>query len=209
MLIGVPNLFESLGMWGANFMILMIVGRMASEAAIGAQMLSIRVESISLLTGMAMATAAATLTGQYLGLGDPRRARQAVFLCWAACAAIMTTCGLVFIAIPETLVRLLSDAPEHLTLAPPLLRISGTIQFFFGTSIVLSHAIRGAGDTRTVMLISYTCTYLLRVPAIWLVAVYTDLELVGIWLVSAAVLVLQAAIVVACFFHGRWTRVQV
>ena len=206
--IGVPNLAESVGSWAANFFILMIVGRLALEAAIGAQMLSIRVESISLLTGMAMGVAVATLTGQYLGAGDLRRARQAIYLCWAVTAVIMTSLGLVFIAIPETLVRLLSEAPEHLEIAPPLLRISGTIQLFFGTCIVLSSAMRGAGDTRTVMIVSYVCTYALRLPAIWWVAFHTDMGLRGIWLVSAVELVLRAAVLIWCFYRGRWARLS-
>ncbi|MEX0886612.1 MAG: MATE family efflux transporter [Phycisphaeraceae bacterium] len=206
--IGVPNLAESIGMWGANFIILMMVGRLALDAAIGAQMLSIRVESISLLTGMAMGVAAATLTGQYLGAGDVRGAKHAVYLCWAWCAAIMTACGLVFIFMPEMLVRMLSDAPEHLEIAPPLLRISGTIQIFFGTSMVLSHAMRGAGETRGMMIVSYVCTYAVRLPAIWLVAFYTDLGLVGIWLVSAAELVLRSGVLAWCFFRGRWARLE-
>jgi len=66
--------------------------------------------------------------------------------------------GLMFILLPEPLVRLITDKPELLANAPKLLRICGFVQVFFGSAIVLGQGMRGAGDTRTPLMMTAAST---------------------------------------------------
>lgn len=212
--VGVPNLVESSGMWIGNFAVLMIVGRLvtwelAPEGVIGAHMIAIRLESVSFLMGAAIGTAAATLAGQYLGAGRPRRARQAVALCWALSAALMVAMGLLFILIPTQLVSIISDKSLHLDLAPPVLRLAGLIQLFFATYITLAHALRGAGDTTTAMVMTYACTFGVRLPLAYLIGVTMGYGFYGVWIALCLELVVRAAMFAWRFLHGGWTRVEV
>ncbi|MFW6060874.1 MAG: MATE family efflux transporter [Phycisphaeraceae bacterium] len=212
--VGVPNLIESSGMWLGNFAVLMIVGRLplwdlAPQHIIGVHMIAIRLESVSFLMGAAIGTAAATLAGQYLGAGQPRRAKQAVGLCWAVATVLMVLIGLTFIFAPELWTRLISDKPLHLNEAPPVLRIAGFIQIFFATYIVLSHALRGAGDTTTAMKMTYASTFLVRLPAAYIIAVPLGWGFYGIWLGLCGELAVRAALFAGRYFHGGWTRVEV
>ena len=163
--VGLPSLFEGVaGMWVGNFIVLMIVGELAVEGIIGAHMIIIRFESMSFLIGAAIATAAATLAGQYLGLGDPDRARRAVNLCWLYAAVIMSAIGILFLTIPRQLAALITDVEPMIDLAVTPIRMVGPIQFLFATQMVLAGALRGAGDTRSTMIITTTMTLLIRVP---------------------------------------------
>ncbi|MEX0777058.1 MAG: MATE family efflux transporter [Phycisphaeraceae bacterium] len=207
--VGLPNLAESSGMWIGNFLILKIVGALGIYGAIGAHMIAIRIEAISFLPGFAIGLAAATLTGQYLGAGNPQRARQAVLLCWFAGAGIMMLLGLVFILIPEQLVWLISNADTHMEQAPRLVRMAGFIQVFFGTYAVLSNAIRGAGDTRSAMLMTYASTFLIRLPAAALLGVVLDLGLLGVWIALCGELIIRGGMFAARFLHGGWAKVKV
>lgn len=208
--VGGPNLLESVaGMWVANYLVLRIVGQLATDGMIGAHMIAIRIESLSFLMGYALGTAASTLTGQYLGLGDPRRARQAVMLCWGIAAGIMTAMGLVFIAAPEALVRVITDSPLLLGLCVTPIRIAGPIQVFFATQLVMAGALRGAGDTRATMWMTALSIYLVRLPAAYLLGVTFDLGLNGVWLALCGELVFRGVIFAARFWQGAWTRVQV
>ncbi|MCX5662403.1 MAG: MATE family efflux transporter [Planctomycetota bacterium] len=208
-----PNFLESSGVWIGQFLVLWVVGqvslKLGTPAAVAAHAVAVRVEAISYLPGTAMGIAAATLAGQYLGLGDPARARQAIRLCWFAGMAIMGCVGLVFVLVPEQLVRIMTDKPELLELAPPLLRICGPIEVFFATHIILSMAMRGAGDTRVPMLLAYFCIYCLRLPAAYFLGLTCGLGLSGVWYALCGELVVRGMLFYARFRQGGWQRVKV
>ena len=208
--VALPNLFETVcGVWLGSFLVLMIVGRLADEAVVGAHAIVIRVQALSFLPGIAMGIAAATLAGQYLGLGDPVRARRAVLLCWATSIAFMGTMGILFIAFPVVLVRVLTDAPQPLALAPTPILICGIMQVFLATQIVLGSALRGAGDTRATMWITTFSVLVVRLPAVYVAGIVLDLGLNGVWVAISVEMTLRAMVLSARFFTGGWTRLSV
>ncbi|MCC7147324.1 MAG: MATE family efflux transporter [Phycisphaeraceae bacterium] len=206
--VGLPNLFEALGLWSGNFLILHIVA-MTGAASLGAHIIAVRIEAVSYLPGYAMGIAAATLVGQYLGLGDPRRARQAALLCWALGAGFMACLGVVFVTVPQHLVGLITDAAPFLELSPQLLRITGWVQFFFGSAMVFSFSLRGAGDTRAAMILTYFSTFVLRLPAAYVMGIYLGWGITGVWYGLCGEIVLRCLIFGARFYQGAWVRAKV
>lgn len=208
--VAAPNVFESVGaLWLSNFLVLMIVGRLADQAVLGAHLIVIRIEALSFLPGASMAIAAATLTGQYLGLGDPQRAQRAVLWCWAFATIIMGPVGLVFVAVPRALVWIMTNAQPLIELAPTPLRICGPVQIFLGTHMVLAAAFRGAGDTRSALWLTALSTLGVRLPAVYVAAVILDLGLEGVWYAMSAEIVVRGCIFTIYFLRGRWATVHV
>jgi putative MATE family efflux protein len=207
--IGLPSLFENGGQWLGNFVVIALVGRLPFPGAIGAHIVAVRIEAMSYMPGFAMGLAAATLTGQYLGARDPRTARRAVWWCWAYGAGLMTVLGLLFFLIPDVLVRIVTDQPEFLAASPPLLRIVGPAQIGFACCLVFSMALRGAGDTRTAMLLTFGSTFLVRVPLVWLLGVRLGYGLAGVWIALSAELIFRGLLFLGAFVHGHWTRARV
>lgn len=211
--LAMPNFLESSGVWIGQFMVLWIVGRVGVvhhlPAAVAAHTVALRIEAISYLPGAAMGVAAATLAGQYLGLGDPDRAQRAVRLCWFIGMGIMGALGMLFVLIPETLVRIMTDKPELLALSPPLLRICGPIQAFLATHIILSQAMRGAGDTRVPMALAYLSIYAVRLPAAYILGLAMGGQITGIWLALCGELIFRGCVFYARFRHGGWLRARV
>jgi putative MATE family efflux protein len=208
--VGLPSLFEGVvGMWLGNFLVLMIVGALNIKGVIGAHMIVIRFESASFLAGAALSVAASTLAGQYLGLGDPARAKKAAMIAWFYALAIMSVAGLFFMLIPRQLVGIITDAPALIDLAETPLRICGPIQIFFATQMVLGGALRGVGDTRTTMIITTASTFLIRVPLVYVMAITLDMGFNGVWYALVIELSFRALFFAARFFQGGWTKVQV
>jgi putative MATE family efflux protein len=223
--VGLPNFFETFGMWVGNFLVLAFVVNLSDDAGMtGAHMLAIRIESFSFLPGFSMSLAAATLAGQYLGAGSPRLARRAVWRCALIGAALMGTLGLTFILIPERLVAMLSSQPEHLRLVPRLLFIAGFVQIPFALAIVTRGALRGVGDTRAVFVITWATTYLVRLPLAYLCSgvdlplpggrvlpnpLPHDPTLAGLWVGLCAELLLRCALFVGRFVQGGWASRRV
>lgn len=227
--VAAPNFVETFGMWFGNFVVLMLVGQLASSGLIGAHVVAVRIEAFSFLPGFAMATAAATLAGQYLGAGSATLARRAVIRCAIVATSIMFLFGIAFLTIPEAIVGVFSQQPLHLEQTPQLLFICGFIQIPFALVIVMRGAMRGAGDTRVVMMLTWLSTYVIRLPMAWLfsgveVALpgglvipnpepmqhWFDLNpLAGLWMGMCAELAIRFLIFFARFLHGGWTRQRV
>jgi len=214
--VGVPSLIENSGMWVGNAAIGGIVGtlmaRSGTDGLMGAHVIGIRLESLSFLPGVAVGIAAATLTGQHLGRGDAAGAERAIRLCWGLAASVMGAMGLVFLLAPGTLAWLMAPGDEMATVrerAVPLLMICGPIQIFFATYLVLSQALRGAGDTRGPMAITYFSTFLVRLPAAWLLGVTLGHGLTGVWFALCGELVVRGTLYYLRFRGGAWRTVRV
>lgn len=213
--VGLPNLWESLGMWSGNFIIILVIGQVVARASgeagmIGAHQITIRLESFSFLPGFAMGTAAATLMGQFLGAGNPKMAARATMVCAAVAAAVMSAFSYIFIFHPLAMVRLMSDQPMHAEVVPDLLRLAGYVQIPFAVLLVLRGALRGAGDTRMAMILTSIGIYGIRVPGCVIVAMlYPEKGLYPLWLVMIIELTIRGLMFTARFLHGGWMRIKV
>ncbi|MEQ9617389.1 MAG: MATE family efflux transporter [Phycisphaerales bacterium] len=227
--VATPNFFDSFGMWVGNFITILFVGWMVTPGLYGAHIVSVRIEAFSFMPGFAISLAAATLAGQYLGAERPDLARRAILRCTSVAVAIMFAFSIGFVFIPEKIVGLFSNQQTHLEITPDLLRVCGFIQIPFAIAIVIRGAMRGAGDTKTVMFITWFSTYALRLPMAWLFS-GVDIPLgngqvipnqaplqehfgihplVGLWIGLCAEIVLRFVIFLARFLHGGWARVKV
>ena len=176
--LGLPNFLETSGMWFGNFVLIVMVGVISAQALaagenaglLGSHMIAIRIEALSFLPGFAMGTAAATLAGQYLGARRPDMAKRSMLTCAAIASAIMLACGVAFVTIPGPLVSVLSAQPEHLETTPTLLFICGWVQVPFALGIVFRTAMRGAGDVKVVMAMTWISTYAIRLPLAFLLS---------------------------------------
>ena len=216
--VGTLAFFDSLMMWTANILVLLVIGMVAAAGAIegvpleglqGAHVIAIRWEAFSFLPGFAMGTAAGALAGQYLGAGNPRAARRAILACTGIGCAIMGVLGLVFIFGGELLTRIISTEPVHLEEAPSLLLICGLVQVFFAISMVVRQGLRGVGDTTWMFIITTVSSFGIRLPAAWLFGVYLGMGLKGVWIGLCGEIVIRAVLTTARFVHGGWKRVRV
>lgn len=207
--VALPGLAETSGMWIGNFFVVKVVGMLQSDAVMGAHGIAIRLEGISYLGGFAMGTAAATLAGQYLGAGNPEKARQAVNLCWLAAVCLMSTMGLLFAFAPEAITRLATDEPGLLAITPRLLFICAFVQPFFATYMALAQALRGAGDTRATMWLTYGSTFLVRLPGAYVLGIWMGWGIDGVWIALCAELVIRGFLFAGRYLQGGWMRVRV
>ena len=208
--VGLPSLVEQSGMWLINAAVVKYVAWLPAQAALGAHMIGIRIEAISFMPGFALGMAAATLVGQYLGLGDPARAKRAAWYCAGTGMVTMSSMGVVFLLMPETLVRLVSpDTPEHLEMTPTLLMICGVVQPMFACYLILGSALRGAGDTRMTMILSYSSLFTLRLVGAYWLGHTLGYGLAGIWVALCADLFMKGVLYTGRFMQGGWTKIKV
>jgi putative MATE family efflux protein len=208
--IGVPSAIEGLIHWAANFALLIVINHMdPTNISAAAHANAIRIESISYMAGFAVATAAATMVGQSLGMRSARRATRSGYLAYALGGGIMTLCGIMFVFFAHVPAAMMSDHPEVIHLTTWCLIVTGFIQFAFAAAAVFGGALRGAGDTMAVMLINMTSVIAVRFAGVLIVGLWLDLGLVWIWVVLSGELLIRGLLMYGRWVHGGWRRIQV
>jgi len=74
--------------------------------------------------------------------------------------------------------------------------------------MALQGALRGAGDTRSPVVISAIGTWGVRVPLVWLLTRVVPLGLAGVWITTVADWVVRAALTAWVYRRGAWQRVR-
>jgi putative MATE family efflux protein len=223
--IGIPGGADVLAASACQFWFLAIVMRLRDTAA-AAHGIAITVESFAYLPGSAFQVAATTLVGQYLGARDQRRAVRAVWVAVGACAALMTLVAVSFYLASEWFARRFAGDGqlEVAALAAVLIRIVAFGQTPQALLMVLTGALRGAGETRGPLVLSFLGFLAVRIPlAYWLAWDRISFDVGplhasiagwgmgvrGAWYAMVADLCVRAVLIFALFQQGRWQRIQV
>ena len=196
-------------MWVANFGVIYVVNSMdPTNTMPNAHMITVRIESISFMTGLAFAAAAATMVGQSLGMKDPDRATKCACAAYIAGGGAMTFLGLIFILFGRYPAMLFSSDPNIVAVVTKCLFTTGFIQCGFAAYIIFSSVLRGAGDTLVVMLLSLFSVIFFRFCGVMLVGKYHG-GLPAVWYVLCGELFFRGTLVAGRFLQGGWKKVKV
>lgn len=220
--VGIPGGCEAVLLVLCNLAYLRIVVALGDIPA-AAHGVAIQVEALAFMPGGAFQIAASTMAGQYLGAGQPDRAARSVLVACAAAAGLMIAMGAVFWFSAEELIGVfMRDKPEVVDLAAQLLRVISLAMFPLAVGMVLSGALRGAGDTRWALAFTVVSMCLVRIPLASYLAqdVVTapllgwtfagaGLGAVGAWCGAATDLFVRAALLSGRFVQGGWRRIEV
>ncbi len=208
--VGLPGGIDVMSVIGCQLVFLTLVNRLGT-LSIAAHGVAIRLESLAYLPGSAFEVAAGTLAGQFLGAGDRRRAIHSVLGALACGSSLMLLAALVLFFGAEPLVDLFLGAKQVAVaeIAAPLLRIVAVAVVPLSLVMVLTGALRGAGDTRWPLLFTVFGFFGVRFPVAWLLAFHWGWGVQGAWYAIVTDLTVRAALFVARFVHGGWQKVKV
>ncbi len=191
-------------------------------AAIAAYGIGVRLMSVTWSVAGAVGQATATGVGQNLGAQTPDRAS---YLTWVATGATMVFLGVgaaICVIFPEFMMGIFIDKPEVISEGVGFLWIIAPFWAFFGGTMVIQGAFRGAGHTKAAMMLSLMSRWVFRVPVAIALAfsftvavpftdiVLTDLGLgigvTGIWAGFSVGALVTFVLAVFWFKLGRWTE---
>lgn len=170
------------------------------DAHLAAHVITVRIISVSFLPGMGIGEACSILAGQLIGAGRHAEVAAVTRHGLRLAAGLMALCGLLFVLVPEPLVRIFDPSPQVLALALQLLLVAAAFQVFDAASNVFQGVLNGAGDTRFVMLAGVASQWLVMLPVGWALAMPGGLGALGAWLGLTAEIV--------CFAAVAWWRVR-
>ena len=206
--VGIPAAVEQLGLRIGMLIFEMMVISLGN-LSYAAHKIALTAESISFNLGFAFSFAASALVGQELGKGSSQKALKDGYICTIIAMMVMSTFGLLFFIIPQFLVSLFTKDKDVIELSTMALKIVSICQPFSGASMVLAGALRGAGDTKSVLLITYLGIFLIRIPITYLFLNVLNLGLAGAWIVMTIDLAIRSSLAFYIFRRGKWKYLQV
>jgi putative MATE family efflux protein len=204
--IGLPAAGEQLLMRFGQVVLATFITSLGT-VAYAAHQVALNALSVAYMPGWGFALAATTLVGQELGAKRPERASRSTYESLYMVFIIMTVMGGLVSAFSAQVMGIFTGDPGVVAAGIPALRIAGFAMPFLGISFTLAGALRGAGDTTSVLVILGASIWLVRVVnASWLGPRF---GLIGIWITIGVDFIVRAALLAFRFRSGKWKLVQV
>ncbi len=210
---GSPNSVQMLLEVGSFSLFLMIVGRLGA-LELTACNLAFTINNLAFMPVYGIGIATTTLVGQRLGENEPDLAARSTWSALSIGGAYNAFMAVIYLACPEVLLRLAGmnlSGVEHAELerlVVVLLRFVAAYCLFDTMYIIFSSALKGAGDTKFVLLVTLA---LAGLPGLG-TALGVNVLGFGIfwgWSVLTLWVLLLGVIYLARFLQGAWRSKRV
>lgn len=178
--VGWPIAMHLLAEVGAFSLAGIFAGWLGPQALAGHQV-ALGLASMSFVFALGVANATAVRVGLAVGRKDSSGARRAGLAGLIAGAMMMSVSILLFAFAPGLCARILSDKPDVMEAAIPLLRIAAIFQLADAAQVIAAGALRGAGDTRSAQVANMVGYYVIGLPLALLLGFVFHLGAPGIW----------------------------
>lgn len=221
--VGIPGGFDVLAVITCHLVYVSVINHLGSLAT-AAHGLAVQIEAMAYLPGSAFQVAAATMTGQLLGARQPERAMRSALTALAIGGTFMCLTGTVFYFQGPSIAGFFTGDANDPTaqLAGTLLPIVSLGMPCFAVLSIFSGALRGAGDTRWPLVVTFLGLIGIRIPfAAWLawdvVSIPgTDiafsgwnLGVQGAWYAMLLDVLVRSVFIGVRFLRGKWKTHEV
>ena len=169
---------------GAEVGVFAVVGVLAGRLGVqslAAHQVAISLASFTFCAAVGVGMAGTVRVGLAIGARDTPAARRAGLTAFVAGAGIMSVAALCFWLAPGALAGLLSDQPEVVAAAAPLLVVCAFFQLSDGIQGVGAGVLRGAGDTRFTFFANLVGHYAVGLPIAILLGLELGQGVIGLW----------------------------
>jgi putative MATE family efflux protein len=208
--VSIPAAADTLSMQAGYLAFLGIVNTLGDTAG-AAHGIALNWEAMGYQTGHAFGVAAMALVGQAQGAGSPARAMRTGWLAFFMGAAAMSVMGALFFTLARPMFLLFCPYPAQADIVAegvPVLRLVAFGMPALASCVILSQALRGAGDTRWPMLFTWVGFFGVRLPLAWLMVSW-GWGLFGAWVAMNLDMHVRGLCLLGRYASGRWREVRV
>ena len=173
------------------------------DAPLASITLAHRIEGLAFFLSHGIAAAVSTLVGQNIGARHFHRAKQSFKLCLNYTNFINLIFTLAFFFGASYLYDLFNQADNVIYEGTQYLMIIAVFEIFMGWEIVAGAAFSGAGNTLPTLVISLPLS-ILRIPLAYILAIYMQMGVIGIWWAISVSTLLKGIILVFWWSRDRW-----
>jgi len=203
--IGAPAALEQI-LIQSSFLAFMVLIAGYGTAAFAAYGIGITVLSVCIVVGLGFGTASATLSGQSLGAGDADAAMQNGWAAMRLAIMGMTIMALLTYLLRVPLAAMLSIDPEVRAHTEYFILILAAIQPLMAIEFAIGGALRGGGDTRYPLFVTFAGMIIGRL-SIGLIVSLTGAPVEVMYAVIIADYAIKAIMLVLRFRSRKWLQV--
>ncbi|KAB3531299.1 MATE family efflux transporter [Alkaliphilus pronyensis] len=209
--IGFPAALQGLTRNISTFIIFAILARTTSAtAAVPAFVIGTNLNQYALMPGLAVGTAAATLSGMNIGAKKLDRAEDSGKACATLGAILMMSFAAISAIFAEPLIGFFLDKPnpEVIRIGRMFLYIIALSEPFHAVTIILSRTMLGAGYTKKPFGITLICWLFIRLILAYALAFIFNLQSTGVWIAISISTIVSGIMAYFLFKQGDWKYVE-
>jgi MATE family multidrug resistance protein len=192
----------------------MFIGRLGTDS-LAATNIAFNINTVAFMPMIGLGIAVSVMVGQYLGKNDTRLAVRAVYSGLQIAILYLGIIAILYAFAPDIFIAPYAARanPAEFNsigeLTRVLLKFVALYCIFDGMNIVFSSAIKGAGDTRFVMIVIIISSIgVLIVPSYFVLFVF-DLGILASWGVATGYVIVLGLVFMFRFLDGKWKNMRV
>lgn len=168
--------------------------------------------SLSFMPAVGISVAVSALVGKYMGMKRPDLAAARAWLGLKLALGYMGTCGILFVLFRHQMVNFFVEAgtpddlrAEIVRLGAGFLIATAAFQLFDAVAMTMSGALRGAGDTVWVGVVTVTLAWAVIVGGgLAMITFLPELKSLGPWIAAATYIMSLSVVSLGRFLSGNW-----
>ncbi len=211
---GLPNGLQFFLAYMGITVFLLLVGRLGA-LELAATNIAFNINMLAFMPMVGFGMAVMTLVGQYQGKGQPYFSERSVYSGFHLTYIYMTSIALAYVMVPHIFLWPFAVNSDPATFTPikelitVLLKFVAIYCLFDTMNIICSCGIKGAGDTRFVMLMTFGFSLFgLAIPS-YVVLVVLKLGIYAAWTIITLYVIILGFGFLFRFRGGRWKAMRV
>jgi multidrug resistance protein, MATE family len=206
--LGVPATMQEFFLDAGYLLFFWMLGRVGTAELAAGSVLT-RLMLILMALSMSLGSASATLVSRTLGEGDPAGAARWGWDAGKLGVIGISLLGLPMLLFPKFVLSLFLTDPHTIAIATLPLRLEGATAGIFSLLGIFAYTLFSVGDGTRVMIVSFCTTWLIFLPAVWLVGPYLHYGLLPIILVQGGYSLLATGLITSFWAGGRWKTLTI
>lgn len=210
--IGIPAALQGLSRNASTFILFAILARTAdASAAVPAFVIGTNLNQYALMPGLAIGTAAATLSGMNLGARKYDRAEASGKATAMLGASTMLGISILFVIFSEPFIGFFLDTPNDavISIGKKYLAIIAASEPFHAVAIISSRTMQGAGFTKKPFQVTFISWVVIRLILAYVLAISIGLASTGVWIAISISSVISGVLAYGVFLGGEWKKVSI
>ena len=197
----------------AWFIAMSMVGRISREAAI-AMTITLSINQVSFMPMLGFTDAASIIFGQNIGRGKLKLGEIVIYRSWVMIWGYMSITAAVYLLFPVDLINFFAPAQvdgnftKVVEVGTISLSCAAFYNFLDSLKFVLMGALRGAGDTKILVIVVVLACWLFMVPAILLTILVFKGSILNVWMVFATLITIQTVSFFVRFKSRKWAKIK-
>jgi len=187
-----------------------VVGRLG-VVPLAANNVALSFMQLCFIPAFALNQGVSAIVGQWIGRGDYARVKARTYTALRIGMVYMVVMGIIFAVLGDRLIELVFAPEEALvvSLGHQLLILAAVFQLFDAICIVMGGALRGAGDTRWMLVATFFTAYVVFIPLATTFAFYFEGGALGAWTGAAIYIVVLSGFMWWRFHSERWRAINI